>query len=302
MPEAIIKIRRRPKVIIAGEENITGAENNVPLYDQHLHSHHSVDSKADPAQNVRHAIEIGLDGVTFTEHYDAHPSEWPVCIYDYDRIAQTVNALRTDYGDRIFIGHGIEICYQPAQEAQILEHLSTHAFDLVLLSVHWFDGRALHERDHWEGLTPEVATRRYLEAVLEAVGYVRQLKARGQDHFDILGHLDLVKRYTQRYFGTYDIASQADLVDAILRACLETDLIPEVNLSSLFQSLPEPMPADWVVRRYAELGGRAMTLGSDAHAPARVGHKLKEGAEMLKAQGINYLAVFKQRQRSFVPL
>jgi len=274
----------------------------VPLYDQHLHSRYSVDSEADPEQNVRRAIELGLAGVTFTEHYDTHPSEWSTCVYDYEQIARTVANLRSRYGERIFIGHGIEICHQPAQEARILDHLSAHAFDLVLLSVHWFDGRALHERDHWDGLTPTDATRRYLQAVLDAVDYVRQLKARGQQPFDVLGHLDLVKRYTQRYFGTYDIASHADLVDAILRACLEADLIPEVNLSSLFQSLPEPMPADWVVRRYAELGGRAMALGSDAHTTPRVGAGLAEAADMLKTQGIAYLAVFKERQRSYVAL
>lgn len=118
--------------------------------------------------------------------------------------------------------------------------------------------------------------------------------------FDVLGHLDLAKRYTQRFLGGHDVRGHADLVDAILRACLDADLVPEVNLSSLRQSLDEPMPADWVVRRYAELGGRAMMLGSDAHRPEHVGYGLREGAAMLRAEGITHVAVFQDRERQDV--
>src|SRR5690606_23806806 len=104
------------------------------------------------------------------------------------------------------------------------------------------------------------------------------------------------KRYTQRYFEQFDVRSCAELVDEILRTCIEADLVPEVNLSTLRQSLPEPCPADWVVVRYAELGGRAMTLGSDAHRPEHVALGIAEAADRLKQQGIESLAVFKGRQ------
>jgi histidinol-phosphatase (PHP family) len=78
--------------------------------------------------------------------------------------------------------------------------------------------------------------------------------------------------------------------------------VPEVNLSSLRQSLPEPMPAEWVVARYAELGGRTMALGSDAHRPEHIASHLSDGAAMLKRNGITHLAVFKGRQRQDEPL
>ena len=38
----------------------------MALYDQHLHTWHSADCEADPADNVRRAIELGLAGLTFT--------------------------------------------------------------------------------------------------------------------------------------------------------------------------------------------------------------------------------------------
>jgi histidinol-phosphatase (PHP family) len=269
----------------------------VVLYDQHMHTCFSTDSGSQPEENVRQALGLGLAGVTFTDHFDSHPTEWPLCKYNYEGIASAVADLRARHGDRFFVGHGIEICYQPEQMEKILGFLDSHRFDLVLLSVHWFRGRALHERTHWTGLDSVTATRQYLEVVLEAARFVLDLKRQGRRPFDVLGHLDLVKRYTQRYFETFDICSCSDLVDEILRTCVEAELVPEVNLSTLRQSLPEPTPAYWVVRRYVELGGQAMTLGSDAHRPEHVGMGIHEAAGTLKQQGLKRLAVFKERQR-----
>lgn len=274
----------------------------MALYDQHLHTWFSNDSQSDPAENVRQAVERGLSGVTFTDHFDSHPTEWPLCKYDYEGVASAVADLRNRTGDGFWVGHGIEICYQPEQMEKIFAFLDSHRFDLVLLSVHWFRGRALHERPHWTGLAPASATRQYLEAVLDAARFALELKRQGRRPFDVLGHLDLVKRYTQRYFETFDIRPHRDVVDEILRTCIEADLVPEVNLSTLRQSLPEPTPAYWVASRYAELGGRAMALGSDAHRPDHVGMGIAEAAETLKQCGLKYLPVFKNRQRHDEPL
>lgn len=268
----------------------------MALYDQHLHSWHSVDSHADPMDNARQAMRMGLAGISFTEHYDRHPDEWPLCVYDAQKIADSIAALRAEFGQQLFIGHGIEICYQPEQMSDILPMLGRHPFDVVLLSVHWFAGRALHLKEMWDGLNTATATRAYLESVLDAVRYVRNLVSQGRQPFSILGHLDLVKRYTQRYYNTFDIRSQRELVDEILQVALQSGIVPEVNTSSLRQGLDEPMPAAWVVKRYAELGGEAMSLGSDAHSAEHVGAGLTEGAAILKANGIKYLAVFKNRQ------
>ncbi|MDM8007688.1 MAG: histidinol-phosphatase HisJ family protein [Phycisphaerae bacterium] len=274
----------------------------MTLHDQHVHTWFSNDSQAEPAENVRQAVSRGLAGLTFTDHFDSHPTEWPLCKYDYDGIAAAVSALRKEHGDNFFIGHGIEVCYQPEQTAKIFDYLDSHRFDLVLLSVHWFYGKALHERQYWTGLDPVTATRQYLETVLEAARFALDLKRQGRRPFDVLGHLDLVKRYTMRYFNTFDIRPCQDVVDEILRTCIEADLVPEVNLSTLRQSLPEPSPAEWIVGRYVKLGGRAMTLGSDAHRPEHVGTGVAEAAAMLKRQGVELLAVFRGRQRTDQPL
>lgn len=272
----------------------------MDLYDQHLHSWHSCDSRADPRANVEAAIERGLLGLTFTEHYDVNPKDWDTCVYDDRAYSETIEELRGEFGGAVFIGKGIEICYQPQLMDKILRFLEEHTFDLVMLSVHYFGEQPVHQREHWTGLDVAEGTRRYFERVLEAVRFVREIQAGRKRVFDVLGHLDLVKRYTQRFFGDCEVGACADLRDEILRCCIAADLTPEINTSTLRQNLDETMPDLATVRRYAQLGGTAMSVGSDAHVATAIGEGFDHALSMLRAAGIEQLAVFEARERRLV--
>lgn len=269
----------------------------MALCDQHLHSRHSMDSDTDPAANVEQAIARGLAGLTFTEHFDTEPSDWQGCRYDDASYSATIALLRQRYGKEIFIGKGIEVCYQPDRMDFILSFLEGHRFDLVILSVHYFAGKPVHRREHWMDIDVEEGTRRYLNTVLEAAQLCSRLKRSRGHCFDVLGHLDLVKRYTQRFAGSYDVGPCAELIEEILQIALEAELVPEINTSSLRQGLSETMPGKLAVDTYARLGGTAMSIGSDAHRSDDIGAGFDEATSLLRAAGLQRTAVFKERQR-----
>ena len=274
------------------------------LVDQHVHSHHSFDCETEPADNIRQAIAVGLSGISFTEHFDTHPDEWPTCRYDDRSYSATIADLRHRFSDTLFIGKGIEVCFQPERMDFILDFLEQHDFDVVLLSVHWAGDRAFHRRRHWAELTVPQASRLYFQTVLQAARLARDLHRRNEKRvFDILGHLDLIKRYTHRFRETEEVINgQEELIDQILTTCLEADLIPEINTSTLRTGLAESMPGPTVVRRYAELGGQAVSLGSDAHAAADVGADFDRCSALLPDLGIHSLAYFDQRRLRTFPL
>lgn len=274
----------------------------MPLYDQHLHSRHSFDSKADPRENVENALARGLAGLTFTEHFDLHPEDWKSCVYQHDDYTQTIESLRREYGSRVFIGQGIEVCYQPAQMPVILDFLARHEFDLVILSVHYFGDRPVHQHKHWEGVDTATGTRRYLETVLDATRFCETLHADGTRVFDVLGHLDLVKRYTQRFRNANDVAGCRKLIDDILRSCRRADLIPEINTSTLRQGLDETMPGADTLTRYADFGGTGVTLGSDAHVSQDIGAGFDEAVAIVRAAGMPQTVLHRQRNREMIPL
>jgi histidinol-phosphatase (PHP family) len=271
-------------------------------FDQHLHSRHSFDCDADPEDNVRRAIDLGLGGLTFTEHFDTHPDEWPHCRYDDERVSADLAGLRDKYGHQLFIGKGIEVCYQPEQEAFLLDYLAGHTFDLVILSVHWTRRFALHHHEEWADLDSTAAVRAYLEAVREAAGWARDLARQHGPVFHVLGHLDLVRRYTHRYLGDHAPEAGGDIVDDILRTCLEAELVPEVNTSAIRAGAGRPMPDGPVIARYAALGGQAVTLGSDAHHPEHIAADFDTAVAMVKAGGIHRQAVFRDRRVLIVDL
>lgn len=291
---------------VAGRRHVDGVRfPTMRLYDQHLHSWFSFDCRTDPEANVRAALDRGLGGLTFTEHFDLHPEEWPTCTYDHDRYSACIGELRERYRGRIRVGLGIEVGYYAPRMDDILERIQGGpgcGFDLVILSFHHLDGRPIHLKEAWGGHNAESGTRTYLEGVLQGVRHCAALRREHGRVFDVLGHLDLAKRYTQRFFGRTAMEGCADTVEAILRACLEADLTPEINTSTLRQGLTEPMPAPWAVRTYAALGGTALSLGSDAHLPESVGAGFDQAAAALLDAGLCHAAVFEGRRRRMAPL
>ena len=274
----------------------------MELYDQHLHSRHSFDSESDPRDHVLRALDVGLSGLTFTEHYDTHPEDRPTCRYDDETYDADIAALRGEFGRDITIGKGIEVCYQPDRMDDILEFLAVRDFDIVLLSVLWVGKWPIYRQWDWVGKTSAEMSRDYLGAVLGAAETCVRLKRQGGNPFHILGHLDLVRRYTHRFLQSDEPLGHEDLVDGILRCCLAADLVPEINTSSLRRDLAEPMPGEAVVRRYAKLGGTAVALGSDAHSAQDLGAGLAQAAVMARRCGINQQAVFRNGRMRAVPL
>ena len=272
----------------------------VKLHDQHLHSRHSVDSKADPVANCEQALAAGLGGLTFTEHYDMHPSERATCQWDYDAIAATIEDLRRRFTPGIEVGFGIEVDYQAAQKEELLRYLEQHEFDVVLLSVHWCGGRPLHLRRRWQGLTAADMRRDYLAELRGAAEWCRELAAAGQRPFDIVSHLDYVKRYLLRYWDAALEPPAAAELDPILVAFMAAGVIPEINTAGLRRDEAAAYPAYEILARYRALGGELVSIGSDAHRSVDIGHGFPAVAERLREIGFAGEAVFRERRRHVV--
>ncbi|MFA5074261.1 MAG: PHP domain-containing protein [Nitrospirota bacterium] len=65
------------------------------LIDLHVHSKYSEDNNADPEETVQYALERGLHGIAFTEHYSYGASEF-------------VEALGDKYSSSILLFRGVE--------------------------------------------------------------------------------------------------------------------------------------------------------------------------------------------------
>jgi histidinol-phosphatase (PHP family) len=116
----------------------------------------------------------------------------------------------------------------------------------------------------------------------------------GSAHFDIVGHLDLIKVF--KYVPKGDITGIAE--DA-LQAIKKADMVLELNVAGYRKPCAEPYPSKALLKRAFELD-IPITFCSDAHKPEQVGLYRKEIEAYAKEVGYTQCAYFKKRQRYMV--
>jgi histidinol-phosphatase (PHP family) len=120
--------------------------------------------------------------------------------------------------------------------------------------------------------------------------------------FDVIGHLDLPKRYAPKTHRDYDPARYRERLEPIFDAMISRGVGFEINTSGLRQTPKTSMPGPAVVRWYADRGGRLITTGTDSHAAQTVGAGLMKTLQMLTLCGIDAVASFRGREATLVPI
>ena len=116
----------------------------------------------------------------------------------------------------------------------------------------------------------------------------------------MLGHLDYVTRYGRNQAEEYSYAGFADIIDQILRYLIERGKGIELNTAGLKYGLPYAHPHIDILRRYRELGGEILTIGSDAHKPEHVAYDFYKVREILEMSGFRYYTEFVGRKPVFL--
>lgn len=260
------------------------------LADCHLHSSFSGDSEASMDSMVQQAISRGLKTICFTEHNDFHfPGENPHQFeLNPDSYLYDLLRAREKYQDRIEILFGVEIGLQ--EEAAHLNMLLANGydFDFIIGSMHIINGKDPYYPAYFEGRTDEDAYREYFECTLE------NLKA--FSNYDSLGHLDYIVRYGKTKDVDYSYTKYADYIDPILKLLIDQEKALEINTAGLRYGLRETNPCLDIVKRYHELGGELITIGSDAHKPEDVGYALDKAGDLLETCGFNAYTTFSHRK------
>ncbi len=263
------------------------------LVDCHTHSSFSGDSQVLIKDAAHRTQERGLGGITFTDHLElSHPIPEHSMTFDFAERSQQLDQLRQNLGTTIKILKGLEVGFQPhiAQEAQAI--IQNHDFDFIICSTHVVDG--IGENSFYENKTKQQAYNRYLEAVYRAVTTF--------DDFDIVGHIGYVCRYAPYQDKSLRYVDYADILDAILKTVIEKGKGIEINTAGYFMQLGFPHPDFDTIKRYKELGGSIITLGSDAHNLERIGDHFGFVVDQLTTLGFSYVTYFENRKPIFVKI
>ena len=112
--------------------------------------------------------------------------------------------------------------------------------------------------------------------------------------FDTLGHMDYIVRYAPDP-KEYDPHDFFEITDEIFKFIIDKNIALEVNTSALKTSYGVINPSPVLLKRYKELGGSLLTVGSDAHSPEYQSFGFDEVAELLCDLGFREYATFEKR-------
>lgn len=261
------------------------------LLDNHVHTTFSIDGKDSMETVIRRGIDIGVNHLTFTDHMEFHDDRFSI---DFDKYCSSITELREKYKNYINIYTGIEVGYQKHIKDKINEILNSYHFDFILCSTHTVDKIDVPNKKFFEGYTKEETYRKYFQSILDTV--------RSFDNYNVYGHLDYVIRYGNFENNKVIYNDYKDVLDAILRHIIYSDKGIEVNTSGFRYGVESVHPNTSILRRYKELGGEIITVGSDSHRATDVCKDFHRAYEMLQYLDYKYVCMFMERIPVFMSI
>ncbi len=264
--------------------------------DYHLHSSFSGDSTTPMEEMILKGITLGLDTMCFTEHMDMDyiynkSEDSGIFELNTDSYLYELLGLKDKYADKIRVLFGVELGLQPHLKRELAVYAKSYDFDFIIASSHLCNRKDPYYPSFFEGRPDEEAYREYFSSILD------NLKA--FNNFDVYGHLDYVVRYGKTKDADYSYNKYKDILDNILEFLLEKEKGLEINTGAIRHGLRELNPCTDIIKRYRQLGGEIITIGSDAHTPDFLANGFDRAAEILSECGFKYYTTFEKRMPEF---
>ncbi len=264
--------------------------------DYHVHSHFSSDSKASMEEMVEQAIELGMKKICFTDHmdYDFPENDGYSFVFNPEEYFTELADITEHYKNKIKVLKGIELGLQPylADRYRIL--MNQYDFDFSIGSSHLVNQIDPYQSEYWKDKTEEKGIIDYFQSIIDNV--------KSFSDFQVYGHLDYVVRYAPNKNQSYTYKKYADIIDEMLKTIIEVGKGIEINTAGYKYGLGYAHPQTDVLRRYKELGGELITIGSDGHKPEHLGYDFPRAEQMLLSLGFQYYATFEKKKPTYEKL
>ncbi|MCH4890764.1 histidinol-phosphatase HisJ family protein [Acidaminobacter sp. JC074] len=257
------------------------------MYDYHLHSHFSGDCSEQMEETIKEAIRKGGKQLCFTDHLDYdYPTTEIQFEFDPHGFSQAFEILKEKYKDQILLQKGIEMGLQTHIVEECLSFNQTFKPEFVLCSFHVADKKDMYNGDYYRDKTPEQAWDVYFDEMLETLEAFKD--------YSVVGHLDIPKRYDASVKAV-PFSYYKEKVVQVLKRIIGDERGIEVNMSGLRSDLKETLPSREIIELYHELGGKIITIGSDAHNRNEIYSHFYETLGVLDDIGFESFTIYNKR-------
>ena len=267
--------------------------------DFHLHSSFSGDSHTPMEEMILQGIAQGMDIMCFTEHNDYEYPGSPdlpadTFLLNTDSYLHTLAGLKEKYADKIRLLFGVELGLQPEIAHRNATYARSYDFDFIIGSSHVCNGKDPYYPSFFRGRSKEASLGEYFESILENI--------KKYSDFDVYGHLDYAVRYAPGRDEGYSYEKYREIFDEILKLLLEKGKGIELNTGGIKSGMRDFHPCMDILKRYRELGGEIITVGSDSHDGRNIAAHFDRAADVLRECGFGYYCVFEKRRPEFLGL
>ena len=257
------------------------------IHDQHVHSYYSFDSKQSIEEYLEAASKLGLKYFVLTDHCDFnHINTGKDLFFDVSKQRKELQELQTKYPN-IKILYGIEIGYKPQELKRINKVLNENEFDVINFS--------LHELDDIDYYFPDRFIKDGIDKTLETY-FLKQLEMiRRFNNFDVLCHIDYAFKTAYQIDNNIKIEKYENILIEIMRELIKKEKALEIN-TKVQSELPIEH-TKCLLALYKKLGGKYLTLSSDAHEIARFRKDFDKYITIIKEVGFKQLTYFISRKK-----
>lgn len=255
----------------------------MKIIDCHVHSDLSFDSREPMENYVKQAAERGEEYFITTEHFDleSHIMGGEDIAADLARQQALVRRLNEKYPVKVLFG--VEIGWRKAIHNRDVAVSNSMPFDMIILSVHETEKYDVATPEFKKGKTTDQCYNEYLDCIIDAINSF--------DNFDTFAHVD----YVLRYVGHTDLEKHKEKLTRIFNMLIERGKSLEINT----KTIPDPQAVErmeYIISLYASLGGKKITVGSDAHSVNKYKNGFAMVTDCLKRNGIHSVCAYIARK------
>ena len=264
------------------------------LFDYHTHTGFSCDSEESLERMCEKAIQLGLRELAITDHADFLTHGVFEDEIDLEKRQTAMQTAQQKYAGQLVLRNGIELGQPQANPKEYRRLMENYSFDFIIGSTHIVDFMDPYDAIYFETYPARLGLAHYFEDILKNISSF--------NHYCVYGHLDYAARYIKDPSFEFHYRDYSDLLDAILKMIIENGKGIEVNTAGLKYGMSDPNPHHEIIKRYMELGGEIITIGSDGHCPKHMAYDFYKLPDFLSNLGIRYYTVFRDKKPEFIKL
>ncbi|MFT5875553.1 MAG: histidinol-phosphatase (PHP family) [Clostridium sp.] len=226
------------------------------MIDSHIHTEFSLDSEMLLQHALEHSKKNNI-GMTITEHLDLNFPTGTDFTFDIDKYFNDYEKYKSS---KFMLG--IEIGMQPIclEENRVI--VNKYPFDYIIGSIHVSEGEDIYDPKCYEGKTKKDIFEQYFSSMIEGV--------KQYDFIDSLGHIDYISRYATFHDNEMHYHEFDEYIDEVIKTIVHNGKVMELNTRRLGNKEAYNNLIN-VYSAYSRLGGKYITIGSDAHNAEDIG-------------------------------